>query len=109
MEKLTKKQVATICGNVISKIKAAKNSGERVYIENLIKNEVQKISNLERWEIDIEKLIPECTLQNAVIMANAEPDEVDGSLWWNGTKSHFDYQNRIIFMEFLRDCYTNKN
>ena len=109
MENLTKKQVATICGNVISKIKAAQSTGERVYVENLIKNEIQKISTLERWEIDIEKLIPECTLINAKIMANSDPDEIDGSLWWNGTKEHFDYENRILFMDFLRDCYTYKN
>jgi len=109
MEKLTKKEIVSICDNVIRKLNAAKKQGDQLFIEVALKSEIQNIRNCERYEIDIQELIPECTLQNATIMANAEPDEVDGSVWWNGTKSNFDYQNRINFMEFIKGCYTNNN
>lgn len=107
MEKLTKKQIVNICDNVIKEMTAAKKAGERQYLEILIKREIIAIEYKEAYEIKIEEYINQYTLQNAVIMANATPDEVDGSLWWNGTKDHFDYDNRILFMNFIKNCYDN--
>jgi hypothetical protein len=108
MKNLSKKQILSICDNVLGSLRAAKKNGTIAYVDGLIKSEIQNIRYCERYEIDITFLIPEFTLQNAIIMANAEPDEVDGSLWWNGTKSYFDYDNRIKFMEFIKECYQNK-
>ena len=109
MKNLSKKQIVAICDNVIKKLKFAQKLGERVYVENLIKMEISSIEYAELHSINISELIPEFTLQNAIIMANAEPDDVDGSLWWDGTVNHFDYENRIKFVEFIKDCYTVKN
>ena len=108
MEKLTKKQVVAICDNVIKKLKQAQKSNERVYVDLQFKVEISSIEYAELHSINISELIPEFTLQNAIIMANAEPDDVDGSLWWNGTINNFDYENRIKFIEFIKDCYTVK-
>jgi hypothetical protein len=107
MKELTKKQIIKICDNVIKEMTIAKKQGTRVYLESLIKQEINKIEYMEFYEIHIEKLIEHYTLQNAVIMANATPDEVDGSLWWNGSKESFDYDNRIKFMQFIKGCYEN--
>ena len=108
MEKLTNKQIINICDNVIKEMTAAKKQGQRQYLEILIKREIVKIQYQELHYINIADYIKEYTLQNARIMANAEPDEVDGSLWWNGSVYHFDYDNRILFMNFIKNCYGNQ-
>lgn len=108
MKNLSKKQIIAICDNVIKKLKQAQKSNERVYVDLQFKVEISSIEYAELNSINISELIPEFTLQNAIIMANAEPDEVDGSLWWNGTINNFDYENRIKFVEFIKDCYTVK-
>jgi hypothetical protein len=105
MKKLTKKQIVKICENVIKEMTAAKKQGTRVYLESLIKKEIVSLEYKELYEIKIEDYIEYYTLQNAVIMANAVPDEVDGSLWWNGSVEAFDYDNRIEFMNFIKGCY----
>ena len=108
MEKLTNKQIINICDSVIKEMTAAKKTRQRQYLEILIKREIIKIQYHELHDINIADYIKEYTLQNALIMANAEPDEVDGSLWWNGSVYHFDYDNRIQFMQFIKECYQNK-
>ena len=109
MKKLSKKQIIAICDNVLKTLKQAQKSKERVYVDLLFKMEISAIEYAELYSINISELIPEFTIQNAIIMANAEPDDVDGSLWWDGTVNHFDYENRIKFIEFIKDCYTVKN
>lgn len=108
MEKLTKKQIVNICENVIKEMNAAKKKGVRQYLEILIKREIVAIEYKELHDINIADYISEYTLQNALIMANADPDVIDGSLWWRGSKDHFDYDNRIAFMNFIKSCYENK-
>lgn len=108
MEKLTKQQIITICTNIIRKLKKAESKGEQLFLDVAIKTEIQNLFNLERWEIEIENFIPEFTLQNAKIMCNAEESEFDNSLWWDGSKQSFDYDNRIKFMEFIIECQKNK-
>lgn len=109
MKNLSKKQIVAICDNVLKTIKQAQKSKERVYVDSLFKMEISSIEYAELHSINISELITEFTLQNAIIIANAEPDDVDGSLWWDGTVNHFDYENRIKFVEFIKDCYTVKN
>lgn len=109
MKTISKKQIIAICDKVSKKLKQAQKSNERVYVDLQFKVEISSIEYAELHSINISELIPEFTLQNAIIMANAEPDEVDGSLWWNGTINNFDYENRIKFVEFIKDCYTVKN
>ena len=108
MKKLSKKQIVAICDNVLKTIKQAQKSKERVYVDSLFKMEISSIEYAELHSINISELIPEFTLQNAIIIANAEPDDVDGSLWWDGTVNHFDYENRIKFVEFIKECHTVK-
>lgn len=109
MEKLTKKQVITLCKKVISRIQSAKKLGLYAFLDTYIKTEIQEMfPKLERWEIEITDYIPEFTLQNAKIMCNAEESEIDNSIWWEGSKSNFDYDNRIKFMEFIIECQKNK-
>lgn len=102
---LTKKQVVTICDNVIKKLKAAKENNEFIFLDVAIKSEIQQLYNLERWEIDVESFIPQFTKVNAVIMSNAI--EEWNEVWWQGTKDNFDYDNRIRFMQFIKECYQN--
>lgn len=104
---LTNKQIIKICDNVLKELEAAKKNRTIVYVDALIKKEIVKIQYMELYEIQIDKYIEHFTLQNAIIMANATPDEVDGSLWWNGSKEHFDYDNRIEFVNFIKGCYEN--
>ena len=46
MEKLTKKEIVTICDNVIRKLNAAKKQGEQLFIEVALKSEIQKIKKV---------------------------------------------------------------
>ena len=108
MEKLTKQQILTICTNIIRKLKKAQSEGEQLFLDVAIKTEIQNLFNLERWEIEIENFIPEYTLLNAKIMCNAEESEFDTSMWWNGSKESFDYENRIKFIQFIIECQNNK-
>ena len=105
MEKLTKQQIITICNNVIRKLKKAQSEWEHLYLCSAIKTEIQNIEYCERYEIDIVKLIPEFTKENAVIMAEADK-ECDRGVWWYGKS--FDYENRIKFMQFIIEFQNNK-
>ena len=105
--KLTNKQIINICDSVIKEMNAAKKTGERQYLDLLINREIVKIEYKELYEIKIEDHIEHFTLENAKIMANAEPNEFDNTLWWDGSKDNFDYDNRILFMEFIKGCYEN--
>ena len=101
---MKKEQVIKICNSVIRKLNEAKENHKPLFLCPAIKSEIQNIEYRERYEIDIEKEIPEFTLVNAKIMANAEIDVIDGSTWWG----QFDYANRIKFMEWIKECYTSK-
>ena len=105
MKKLTKQQIIEICSKVKSRLKQAQKSGERLFLDVAFRSEIQSyFKKLERWEIDIEDFIPDFTLLNATIMCNAEPSEIDNSMWWNGTEENFDYTNRIAFLNFIIEC-----
>ena len=101
---MKKEQVIKICNSVIRKLNEAKENHKPLFLCPAIKSETQNIEYRERYEIDIEKEIPEFTLVNAKIMANAEIDVIDGSTWWG----QFDYANRIKFIEWIKECYTSK-
>lgn len=108
MKGLSKNQIVKICNNVLKSLEVAKKENKPAYVDLLIKMELSSIEYMELYDIQIEKFIPYFTLENAVIMANAIPDEVDGSLWWVGSKDHFDYDNQILFINFIKSCYENK-
>lgn len=107
MKELTKKRIVAICDNVIKKLNEAKQRNEMLFLCNTIKKEISAIEYKELYEINIESIIPEFTKINAVIMANAI-EEWTGGVWWCGTKTNFDYDNRIEFMNFIKECYENK-
>ena len=67
MEKLTKKEVVTICDNVIKRVN---NSNTPQYLDVCTLTEIQNITKLERYEIDIKKYIPQFTLNNAVMVVS---------------------------------------
>lgn len=104
MKNLSKKQIVAICDNVIKRVN---NSNTPQYLDVCILTEIQNITKLERYEIDIKKYIPQFTLNNAVMVANAEPDCIDGTLWFN-TNKEADKVNRITFMEWIKSQYQNK-
>lgn len=105
---LTKKQVTAICNKVIARLENAKTTKECVFLCSAIKIEIAAIEYRELHSFTVEEFIPEFTKVNAVIMANAI-EEWSGNAWWYGSKSGFDYDSRIKFMEFIKECYTNNN
>lgn len=108
MEKLTAKQIIKICNNIIKKLELAKKNGTRIYLDLEIKKQISEIEYQELHDIKIQDHIVYFTLENATIMANADVNEFDNTLWWNGSEEYFDYDNRILFMNFIKECYENK-
>lgn len=104
---LTPKQVISVCNSVIRQLK---KETHRMYLCVLLIEAIDKRLPKNNLRIPpIDQYIPEFTLENAILHANANKRISRFLAWWiSESENEFNFKDRIKFMEWIKSEYVKK-
>ena len=110
---LTPEEINQFCNQTINQL----NNKSRICLCYALKRYLQSKGIYELFDYNsrgvfdlmgynkIPQFIPEFTNENAVEYANAEKVYSSALPWWESYSHGFDYDNRILFLEWLKSQY----